>query len=684
MSSSHTYLAYNDYGGKSAYDFNSNNARSYKVTYDRPYATTIGVIPGSRNVSTDYGVGSSFILGPRAGWEYAFVRFVEQEGYDVMYFDNQDLHNGYAIAPPRFRTGIIVGHDEYWSNEMRNAVEAARNQGLSLAFFAANVCFWKVRFEQSPTSGQANRVMVIYRDADKDPYFNTANSNMVTTRWRWDPNPRPENMLLGVMYNYDPVVDQPLVVADGLHWMFKGTSLRTGSSIPGLLGYEVDETLGSTLPNLRVVFESPYTFNETQLVRNSHGVMSRMPNGAFTFATGSIQWAWGLDNDLVTPKERRLYMNDDIKQITRNILAVFADPPAPGLEPLMSAYNVVANDCPSATGGLVLNTFSSGSLVANDLGRAMNDDGTMSASVAGGRLSLTSTANGYWYSMLGNSGGTCFDGSLYNALTLTVRAPPGTDFQIQLQSRDSSCMNTVTSIVSAAQYAQTQGGWSASADRRFIIPFGAFPNLAPGKLTALVLAKVTPVGATVSIDDVMLTSCASMGESGPISQPPVDNPPRVCSSSALAVDTFANANMEMNDLGLYTSDDDTMTAMSLSSGQLRLTAPDPGAYWYTLLANANQCRDMSSYAAIQFSIQAPVGTKLILQLQFRNDRCKGWEGSSELQLAGFTGAQQTIRVPFTDFDTAVPASRLFAVSVFGLSGSPAPISISLDDLVFAC
>src|SRR5207245_1224578 len=63
---------------------------------------------------------------------------------------------------------LSPGHDEYWSKEMFDAAEAARDTGVNLAFFNANAVNWQVRFEPSAV-GVANGVMVCYGDAAIDP-----------------------------------------------------------------------------------------------------------------------------------------------------------------------------------------------------------------------------------------------------------------------------------------------------------------------------------------------------------------------------------------------------------------------------------------------------------------------------------------------------------------------------------
>ena len=91
------------------------------------------------------------------------IRWLESKGYDVAYCSNVDTHeNGPLLL--RHKAFLSVGHDEYWSWEMRANVEAARDQGVDLAFFSANVSYWQIRFETSPISGAADRTIVGYKE----------------------------------------------------------------------------------------------------------------------------------------------------------------------------------------------------------------------------------------------------------------------------------------------------------------------------------------------------------------------------------------------------------------------------------------------------------------------------------------------------------------------------------------
>src|SRR5262249_6028206 len=125
-------------------------------------------------------------------WERPFIAWLEHNGFEVEYGTSLDLH-----ADPDFLNNyqllLSVGHDEYWSKEMRDNVESFIAHGRNVAFFSGNVCWWQVRFENN------NRTMVCYKDASLDPLTGHDN-NRVTVRWRDTPVNRPENQLTGVSF----------------------------------------------------------------------------------------------------------------------------------------------------------------------------------------------------------------------------------------------------------------------------------------------------------------------------------------------------------------------------------------------------------------------------------------------------------------------------------------------------
>ena len=314
QSSVTTFQAYNNWGGKSLYTYNSVGHAAKKVSFNRPYAI-------SESSSADFGQGAGGFL---IGWEYNMLRWLEREGYDVTYSTNIDTH-----ADPNLllnhRGWLSVGHDEYWSWEMRSHVEQARDRHINLAFFSANVCFWQIRLEPSPFTGELHRTIVSFKDEEdshEDPYAldtDPTNDHLVTTRWRQSPVDRPEEAFIGVMYEADPV-DGDIVVVNVHSWVTRGTGLRSFDHLTGLLGYEVDRIFGRGENPVTVIARSPYIIGDRESY--SDMVFYEMPNGAIVFATGSMQWSWGLDDfNGSTPRTARLSM--PAQQMTRNVLARF-------------------------------------------------------------------------------------------------------------------------------------------------------------------------------------------------------------------------------------------------------------------------------------------------------------------------------------------------------------------------
>jgi hypothetical protein len=297
-----TYQAYNNWGGKSLYDFNSIEHRANKVSYDRPYALWNGA--------------GFFFEG-----DYNMIRWLESHNYNVTYVTSIDTHTNPLMYTNR-KLFLTNWHDEYWSKEMRDNLTAALNQGENLAFFSANNIYWQIRFEPS-SSNVPNRVQVCYKDGLHDP-ISHIDPEITTVQWRDQPVNEPENGLLGVMYRseIDYGTSFPWIVTHADHWIYQGTGIKNGDKIPGMIGYEYDSVWnnGHTPSNLEVLSSSP-VLDKYGRQTTANGTIYTAASNALVFAGGTIYWSWKLDDNTYQHggADRRVQL------MTANILRAMID-----------------------------------------------------------------------------------------------------------------------------------------------------------------------------------------------------------------------------------------------------------------------------------------------------------------------------------------------------------------------
>ncbi len=313
-----TYLAYNKWGGTSAYDnllkkSNFKLSHATKVSFNRPYHQREWRF-----------------------WDIQLVRFLEREGYDVSYVTDADVDADPSLLL-QHRAVIASGHGEYWTKGMRNAWEAARDAGTNLAFFGANDAYWQVRYEDSSCSGDAvcanapgdRRTMVIYKEYP-DPIPNPADDTI-----QFRDLDRPECELQGgVMYGSwlanDGYRDYTVTAAGAADSWLQGTGLVSGSKLTGLMGFEYDsfwpdcQTPGP--PKILFQYQGP----ETSAAIDAAGVKYEAPSsGARVFSSGSLQFDWGLDSYRWDPVVAGVPTDTRVQQLTRNMLKDLTSPASP-------------------------------------------------------------------------------------------------------------------------------------------------------------------------------------------------------------------------------------------------------------------------------------------------------------------------------------------------------------------
>ncbi len=282
-----TDAAYNQWGAWSLYT----TTKAYKVSFNRPYWGNAG----ATNLYT---------------FDIQAIHWLESQGYNLGYLSCIDLH-----TTPRVLQGhkayLSLGHDEYWTKEMRAEVETARDSGIGLGFFGADACYWQCRLE-SDGAGNPNRTVTCYKVATSngpalstDPMYGVDNTR-VTALWRDPVLARPENALMGIMFS-DNVASTDnngpwTVDANPAPRYLANTGLVPGQSYGAdLVGYEWDNRSFAGGPgNLRVIGTSAMTGVNGAGYGNTAYYYAN--SGAFVFAVGSLCFMWAMESYRLYPR----------------------------------------------------------------------------------------------------------------------------------------------------------------------------------------------------------------------------------------------------------------------------------------------------------------------------------------------------------------------------------------------
>ncbi len=312
--STHTYNAYNNWGGFSLYAYHGRGGnQGHRVSYERPP------------------------LSQFSNWEQPFVEWAERNGFTFDYAANGDLESHPEILKA-YRLVLSVGHDEYWSASMRDNLEQFISDGGNVAFFSGNTCCWQVRTEDG---GQA--LTCWKQNFHSDPLYAVRGSYAtLSSLWSHHLVTRPENQLTGVGFlwgGYHRSHGQ-LMDASGAytvhrpeHWLFTGTGLKRNDAFGGkdtIVGYECDGcelAWKDGLPTPTHRDGTPDTFevlgtapaqwhpddcqwyDQWENGRKGHAVLGVYTRGGTVFTCGSTDWAHGLRGGDVI-----------VDRITRNVL----------------------------------------------------------------------------------------------------------------------------------------------------------------------------------------------------------------------------------------------------------------------------------------------------------------------------------------------------------------------------
>ncbi|MFI7608823.1 N,N-dimethylformamidase beta subunit family domain-containing protein [Micromonospora sp. NPDC049366] len=337
MPADSTWQAYNAFGGLGANLYGGNSlyygvaVNQYHedcaryVSYNRPVVNRGACDPGRSYGAVEW---SNFFTA-----EFPMLRFVERNGIDVKYYACLDAAgdpDGELLG--NVGAAMFVGHNEYWSDNMRSGWEAAKAAGVHVFSSAGNEVFWRLVGSDADAGG---------RPRTWECYKSTIGSRGSLARPEWtgtwrDPDgagkggDQPENTLTGTIFVVNgPDLRSLVVPYDGGFsasplWRHTAVASLTAGQVwtsPGqILGFEWDtwgpdgtNSPGAAYladPHPDAVYASSATYDipsgllltgpgdeyEAAGWANHRLVIHPGGDGAIAFGAGTVNWALGLDN----------------------------------------------------------------------------------------------------------------------------------------------------------------------------------------------------------------------------------------------------------------------------------------------------------------------------------------------------------------------------------------------------
>jgi hypothetical protein len=266
VSSTGTWCAYNNWGGSNHYEgITGQESKDFSpvLSLERPLPRGFVVLPdgaprAALAASPAYDEPVSY---PHMEWAYAngyskkyasagwasyekhFINWATGAGFEVDIVSQYDLQLRPEVLED-YPCLVFIGHDEYWSWEMRDTVDAYVELGGRVARFAGNF-MWQTRLEDD------GRRQVCYKSRARieDPQRDT---RRITTSWELPQIERPGALTFGLNAIRGVYAGWGGCVAFGAggfpiyrpeHWAFEGTGLGYGDVLGAqsrIFAYEVD------------------------------------------------------------------------------------------------------------------------------------------------------------------------------------------------------------------------------------------------------------------------------------------------------------------------------------------------------------------------------------------------------------------------------------------------------------
>lgn len=341
LASTNTWLAYNNFGGRSNY-INANclppkpvvNARQDMIRYNSPGSFNVWGFPDEEYLPLSFErpePGNSVredeeVTDPITGRlpctmapaEWRLLGWMEREGFDYDYYSESHLHHG-ELDLDSYEILIISVHPEYWSREMYQRVKDwVHHRGGKLMYLGGNGLNCEVEF--------LGRDRLRFRtmltpSLDGALGMPDPNNPDVYLESRMHRTLESEASLLGVVCTESGIMTAaPYRVVNEKHWIYEGTGLRNGDLFGeqslqerihgGASGHETDKMSPNSPPGTELLAKG--------INRDDGGaeiVCYETESGGAVFSVGSITYVPCLLVDVA------------VSQITANVITRFLGKP---------------------------------------------------------------------------------------------------------------------------------------------------------------------------------------------------------------------------------------------------------------------------------------------------------------------------------------------------------------------
>lgn len=316
-----TFVAYNATGYGSLYTEALWSDRrpdpGFKVSWRRPGCGTGGIVMAGD--PEDY-YDTSSRRQTFEHWDAPFIRWLEATGYRPHYCTDWDLQTdphvleGYSLL-------LSVGHDEYWSEEMRSTIEKHIARGGNVAFFSGNIAGYRIHFTDDSTAFTCAKI----------PPSASAEEPWERDSWfEVNPECRVTGVSIALAGGWWTGKRQTLgyTVQHAGHWLFSGSGLAEGEVFGNdedfpLLGYEVDGATFRRRHGRWVVTGekgTPRNFVILGLAELGEGWVTTRPGAAATMGIYVSPRGGIVFQGATTDWPILVGRNHAVAQITRNVL----------------------------------------------------------------------------------------------------------------------------------------------------------------------------------------------------------------------------------------------------------------------------------------------------------------------------------------------------------------------------